>query len=691
MVVLPSKVQSEHLNKTAIVYIRQSTITQVRFNQESTERQYALKDKALSLGWSQEQIQVIDEDLGISGSGRSRRKGFDQLVARVSLGEVGAIFGLEISRLARSSADLLRLLELCGLFNTIVVDEDGIYDLGDFNDRLILGFKGTMSEAELHFLKIRMLGGKKNKAKKGELRFPLPVGYIYDADGQTVMDPDEEVQMAVRNVFKCFKASGSAYGVVRYFAQNSLRFPKRAYGGAWAGKLVWGLLAHSRVLGILYNPCYAGAYVYGRYRDQKQVNPEGLFVHHTIRLPKEQWEVFIPDHHPGYISWKMYEVNHKQLQNNRTNLERSGPAREGIALLQGLLLCGKCGRRMTVRYTGNGGIVPVYECKGRWEYGQKATCTIVPAPAIDKAVSTRLMEIMQPAELELAIEVMDKLLKEADDLDKGWKLSIERAQYEAERAQHQYQLVEPENRLVARSLESGWNEKLVELSRIKKEYKQYRLRQSWRPAEQDKSMILALAKELPRIWDAPTTTAKEKKRILRVVIEDVTVFAEARQPDVRLGLRWRNNCSEQIHTTKPLPGAIARKHTKKTVELVQKLSTTMTDEQIAAHLNESGLSTPEGRVFTVDSIKWIRYSHNIQGLYTQCKGLPVKEVAEKFNVTPGVVYYWIERGIVDAKKVAPGWPWDIQMDEHKEAELLKRVSKSKHLSKFKNSLERCAV
>lgn len=677
----PTKVTPEHLNRIAIVYIRQSTLTQVRYNQESTERQYALQGKALSLGWTQEQIQVIDEDLGISGSGRSLRQGFQQLVAQVSLGEVGAVFGLEISRLARSSADLLRLLELCGLFNTIVVDEDGIYDLCDFNDRLILGFKGTMSEAELHFLRARMLGGKKNKAKKGELRFPLPVGYTYDIDNQIVPDPDEEVQVAVRNIFQTFQASGSAYGVVQFFAQNSLRFPKRAYGGTWAGKLIWGTLTHSRVLGILYNPSYAGAYVYGRYRDQKKVDQQGLFIHHTVRLPKDQWEVLIPDHHPGYITWENYEENLKKLQNNRTNLERSGPAREGAALLQGLVLCGKCGRRMSVRYTGNGGIAPQYECKGRWEYGTRATCTTVPAMIIDKAISTRLMQAIQPAELDLSIQVMDRLLKDDDNVDKGWKLSLERAKYEAERAECQYQQVEPENRLVARNLESRWNDKLKELARIQDEYSEYSSRQSWRPTEQDKSQILALSKELPRIWNAATTTAKDRKRILRMLIEDVTIFAEAKHPDIRLGLRWRNQSHEEIYALKPLPNAMVRKHTPQTVNLIRKLSVTMTDSQIAEHFNESNLHTPEGKLFTVDSIKWIRYSHNIQGISKYRKGLSVKEVANRFNVEPGVVYYWINHSILDAKKVAPGWPWDIYLDEQKESELRERVQKSGHLAK----------
>lgn len=680
MTTIPSKVHPEHLKRTAIVYIRQSTIAQVRFHRESTERQYALRERALTLGWAPEQIQVIDEDLGISGSGRSQRLGFQNLVAQVSLGEVGAIFGLEISRLARSSADLLRLLELCGLFNTIVVDEDGIYDMRDFNDRLILGFKGTMSEAELHFLRARLIGGKKNKAKKGELRFPLPVGYVYDTNGQTVLDPDEEVQTAVHNVFHAFRTTGSAYGVVQFFAQNGLRFPKRAYGGAWAGKLVWATLNHSRVLGILYNPAYAGAYVYGRYRDQKRVNPQGLFIHHTVLLPREEWEVFIPEHHPGYVTWEEYERNLKQLHSNRTNLEKSGAAREGTALLQGLVICGKCGRRMSVRYTSNGGIHPHYECKGRWEHGHRATCTTVPALKIDQAISERLLQAMQPAELELALQVMDKLLHEEDDVDKGWKLSLERARYEVDRAERQYQQVEPENRLVARNLEVRWNEKLAELAQLQEQYTQYVDRRSWRPTEHDKTEILSLAKELPRIWSKPSTTPKDRKRILRLLIEDVTIVAEARNPNIRLGLRWRNQHCEELWVRKPLPPHIAKKHSPETVELVRKLAETMIDRQIVEYLNESGIRTSGGRMFTLDSIKWIRYVHRIPGYTSQRRGLSVKQVAERFKVTPGVVYYWLNRGILTGTKVAPGCPWDIQLDDRKEVELRKRVQESSHLN-----------
>jgi DNA invertase Pin-like site-specific DNA recombinase len=655
---------------------------QVMFNRESTERQYALVEKAESLGWAQEQIQVIDEDLGISGSGRSQRQGFQNLVAKVSLGEVGAIFGLEVSRLARSSAQLLRLLELCGLFNTIVADDDGIYDLTDFNDRLILGFKGTMSECELHYLRLRMLGGKKNKAEKGELRFPLPVGYVYAADNQVIIDPDEGVQAAVHNIFAAFKAGGSAYSVVRYFTKNGLQFPKRAYGGAWAGKLVWGKLTHSRVLGIIYNPSYAGMYVYGRYQDRKTITPDGIFIHHITRLPQELWPICIPDHHPAYITKETYEANMKQLRANLTNAEVSGAAREGAALLQGIIVCGKCGKPMSVRYTSNGGIVPKYECKARWEHGNnKSVCTSVPAKPVDNAIAQRVINAVQPANLELATQVMNRLLEQNDTADKSWKLTLERAEYDVARTERQYQQVEPENRLVARSLETQWNERLAALDKLRKEYDGYKSTRNWVPTEKDKNEILALANELPQIWNDSNTTAKDRKRILRTVIEDVTVFAEPRQADIRIGLRWRSHCYEEIKASKPIPSGTARKHTPQTVEQVRTLSNVMNDVQIAEHFNTSGYKTPEGKEFTASSIRWILYSHNITPFAPKRDGLSVKEIAEKFDVGTSTVYYWIDHGIVNARKTGPNHSWDIALDDQKYDELSAWVRNSGHLAK----------
>lgn len=596
---IPSKIRAEHLNREALVYVRQSTMAQVRFNQESTQRQYALQERALSLGWAEEHIRIIDGDLGISGSGRSKRPGFAQLVTSVSLGEVGAVFGLEISRLARSSADLMKLLELCGLFGTLVIDEDGIYDMSDFNDRLLIGLKGTMGEAELHFLRARMIGGKENAASRGELRFPLPVGYIYDPDGRTIMDPNEEIRHAVATLFKAFRITGSAYGVVRYFAENNLSFPKRAYGGAWDGKITWGTLTHSRVLAVIHNPSYAGAYVYGRYRDNKTVDADGHFEHHPVRLPdKNDWKVFLPGHHPAYITWEEFEENQNRLGSNRTNTERCGPARDGAALLAGILVCGKCGRRMSVRYTGTGGIRPLYECVGRWEHGNKATCSSVPAETLDHAVSEKILSIMKPSELEISLKVMRSIHDTNRLSEKQWLLAIERAQYEADRAERQFMLADPENRLVVRSLESNWNQKLKELEKAKQDHAIYASKKAWVPSKKEEQDILDLAQKIPEIWNAPTSTPKEKKRIIRILIDDITVLAEKRCSDFSIGIRFRSGKCEQLSLKKNLPYGDRRKHTDNTISKIRELAATMDDHEIADQLNQDGLTTAEGKAFT---------------------------------------------------------------------------------------------
>ena len=662
---IPSKIRAEHLNREALVYVRQSTMAQVRFNQESTQRQYALRERALSLGWAEEHIRIIDGDLGISGSGRSKRPGFSQLVTSVSLGEVGAVFGLEISRLARSSADLMKLLELCGLFGTLVIDEDGIYDMSDFNDRLLIGLKGTMGEAELHFLHARMIGGKENAASRGELRFPLPVGYIYDPDGRTIMDPNEEIQHAVATLFKAFRTTGSAYGVVRYFAENSLSFPKRAYGGAWDGKITWGTLTHSRVLAVIHNPSYAGAYVYGRYRDNKTVDADGHFEHHPVRLPdKNDWKVFLPDHHPAYITWEEFEENQNRLGSNRTNTERCGPAREGAALLTGILICGKCGRRMTVRYTGTGGIRPLYECVGRWEHGNKATCSSVPAETLDHAVSEKILSIMEPSELEISLKVMRSIHDTNRLSEKQWLLSIERAQYEADRAERQFMLADPENRLVVRSLESNWNQKLKELEKAKQDYAIYNSKKAWIPSEKEEQDILDLAQKIPEIWNAPTSTPKEKKRIIRILIDDVTVLAEKRCSDFLIGIRFRSGKCEHLSLKKNLPYGDRRKHTDNTISKIRELAATMDDHEIADQLNQDGLTTPEGRVFTYAGVRWIRYKHSISGPYQRNRmGISVAEAATLLNISTGKVYYGISTGKIPARKQHPGWPWEILIDK----------------------------
>lgn len=566
---IPSKIQAAHLDREALVYVRQSTMAQVRFNQESTQRQYALQERALSLGWPEGHIRVIDGDLGISGSGRSKRPGFAQLVTSVSLGEVGAVFGLEISRLARSSADLMKLLELCSLFNTLVIDEDGIL------------------------------------------------------------------------------------------------FPKRAYGGAWDGKLTWGTLTHSRVLSVIHNPAYTGAYVYGRYRDNKTVNADGHFEHPPVRLPdKEEWRVFIPGHHQAYISWDDFEANQKQLCSNQTNTELCGPAREGAALLPGLLICGKCGRRMTVRYTGNGGIRPLYECVGRWEHGNKATCSSVPAVPLDQAVSDKILSIMKPLELEISLKVMHSINDTDRMSDKQWLLAVERAHYEADRAERQFMLADPENRLVVRSLEANWDQKLKDLEKAKQDYAAYRSKKTWVPSEEEEKDILDLARRIPEIWNAPSSTPVEKKRIIRVLIEDITVLSEKRCPDFSIGIRFRSGRVEHLSLKNPLPCADRRRHTDDTITIIRDLASSMDDYEIADCLNQDGLTTPEGKNFTYAGVRWIRYKHAISGPYQRNRqGISVAEAASLLGISTGKIYYGISAGKIPAKKQHPGWPWEVLIDD----------------------------
>ena len=392
------KVTSAHLERTAICYIRQSSLAQVREHTESTARQYGLAALAARLGWPAARIEVIDCDLGLSGRSATYREGFKELVARVCMGEVGAVFGLEVSRLARSNADLARLLELARLTGTLVIDSDGVYELSDINDRLLLGLKSQMSEAELHWLTSRLNESKRAAARRGELRVPLPVGFVHDEDGAVVIDPDQEVAAAVADVFAAFTATGSAYGVAGAFAGR--RFPRRAYGGAWAGQVRWGRLSHSRAAGILRNPVYAGAYVFGRRRTRQVVHPDGSVHSATTELPRDQWEVLIKDHHAGYLTFEAYLANEAKLAANRTNAG-ARPPREGTALCQGIVFCGACGRSMQVRYQDR---YPRYECShSRADHVATPLCGSVRADTVDQAVALALLAAVEPGQLALAL------------------------------------------------------------------------------------------------------------------------------------------------------------------------------------------------------------------------------------------------------------------------------------------------
>src|SRR5271157_4199585 len=569
------KIQEHHRSKPAYIYLRQSTPGQVLHHRESTERQYALREKARELGWSESLIRTLDQDLGKTGTEMTRREDFKTLVADVSMGQVGAVFALEVSRLARSNLDWQRLLELCALTSTLVIDEDGCYDPADFNDGLLLGLKGVMASAELHFLRARLQGGKLHKAQKGELRFPLPVGFYYDAESRIILDPDEEVRGAVSLVFRLFRETGSAFAVMQRFAARALRFPKRSYGGAWDGKLIWGRLTHGRVLGLLKNPSYAGRYVFGRYQYRREISPEGKVHHRKQAVAMPDWRVSLQGHHEGYISWEEFLHNQERLEKNRTNGEEmvlTGPAREGLALLQGLLLCGHCGRALTVRYLGNGGIYPSYQCNWlRREGLASRDCMSFRCDRLDAAIAEEVLKALQPAELELALAALEELESRDQTLLRQWQMRLERAEYEAALAERRYQEVDPSQRLVASTLERRWNDALLHLENLKEQAAEFQRQEARVATPEQKAKVLALAKDLPRVWHAPTTQAKDRKRMLRLLIKDITVEKPPHPKQLLAHIRWQGGACTSLSVQLPPNMADRLRYPAALVERVREL------------------------------------------------------------------------------------------------------------------------
>src|SRR6266567_3488339 len=437
----PSKIRPAHLERQAFIYVRQSTLFQVREHTASTARQYDLAQRARDLGWPREHLIIIDQDQGHSGASTAGREGFQALIAEVGLGRAGAVLCLEASRLARCCSDWYRLLELCALADTLVIDEEGVDDPNQYNDRLLLGFKGTMSEAELHWLRQRLLGGKLEKAQHGQLRFRLPTGLVYDPAGHVVLDPDEQVQQAVRLVFALFDQSSSALAVVRHFAAHHLLFPTRGWGGIRDGELVWSPLRLGRVLALLHNPAYAGAYVYGRTQTRTQTLPGEAprLKGRTRQVGSEDWRVVRHDAHPGYLSWEQFRRNQERLADNRTFRpeERRGAVREGAALLQGIVLCGRCGRRMAVRYLADG-TRPCYDCTEVHTQLAGSTCQSIRGDGVDAAVARSFLEAVQPAELAVALAALDDLEARARQIDRQWQLRLEQARYEADLARRRF-------------------------------------------------------------------------------------------------------------------------------------------------------------------------------------------------------------------------------------------------------------
>ncbi|MBW1669496.1 MAG: recombinase family protein [Deltaproteobacteria bacterium] len=585
--ILQQKVSVDQLKRKAYLYVRQSSLRQLMDNQESTKRQYALKQRAVALGWSPEMIEVIDEDLGRSGAW-SGRSGFQRLVGEVGMGHAGIVLSLEVSRLARNCSDWHRLLEICAVADTLILDEEGIYNPSLFNDRLLLGLKGTMSEAELHVIRARLIGGMLNKASRGELKLRLPVGFVYDLKGRVVLDPDMQIQESIRHLFSTFRQVGTVFRTVRTFRDEGIKFPNRMHHGPSKGDVVWTSLKVSRVNHILHNPRYTGAYVYGR-KTQKRRDAEGRPI--VRDLPRAEWHALIKDAHEGYISWEEYEENQKRLKANSISWrgsERSVP-REGSALLQGLVVCGICGKRMSVRYRKTRGrLRPEYACKGCGDNLAEPRCQSMPGDGIDEAVGSLLVETMNPLALDVALAVQEELNRRTDEADRIRQKQVERARYEVELARRRYLRVDPDNRLVADALEADWNENLRALAKAEAQYK--RLREKDRKAldEGMQEKIRELAADFPRLWNDPATPQRERKRIAHLLVEDVTLVKG--KEDITVHVRFKGGAAETLRISRPLKSWEEWTTDAKVVAEIDRLLDHHTNSQVASILNQSGFT-----------------------------------------------------------------------------------------------------
>jgi DNA invertase Pin-like site-specific DNA recombinase len=640
------KVKAAHLKRNAYLYIRQSTLRQVFENSESTKRQYALRQQAVALGWPEDRIIVIDSDLGQSGASAADREGFQRLVTEVSLGRAGIVLGLEVSRLARNSTDWHRLLEICALTAALILDEDGVYDPAHFNDRLLLGLKGTMSEAELHVLRARLQGGILNKARRGELLLRPPVGLVYNSEGRLVLDPDKQVQQSCRLLFETFGRTGSAMATVKVFRNQGLLFPRRVHGGPHKGDLVWAALGHSQVLRILHNPRYAGAFVYGRSHTRKTV--DGGFT--IVQVPRDQWKTLIPGAHAGYLSWEDYEQNQKRLHENAQAIggdRRKSPAREGPALLQGLILCGRCGERMTVRYhVRHGRLWPEYMCqRERIEHAQPL-CQRVPGGGIDEAIGELLVEAVSPVALEVALTVQQELQSRLEEADRLRQKQVERAQYEADLARRRYMRVDPDNRLVADSLEAEWNNKLRTLSETQQERERQREQDRKILSDQQRVAILALATNFPRLWRDPNTPDRERKRMVRLLLEDVTLV---RGEDITLHIRFRGGATKTLTVPVPLNAWQQRATNPAVVKEIDRLLDHRTYAQIAATLNGRGMHSGEGKPFTSRIVARIQRSYGLTPRYDRLRKagmLTGEEMAAALGISQQWVKIWKRHGLI---------------------------------------------
>ena len=646
------KVQPHHLERAAYLYVRQSSMKQVIENVESTKRQYALRARATALGWSEDRVIVIDSDQGESGASAAWREGFQRLVSEVGMGQAGIVMGLEVSRLARNNADWHRLLEICALADTLILDEDGVYDPANFNDRLLLGLKGTMSEAELHVLKARLRGGILNKVRRGEYRCVLPTGLVYDGAGNVALDPDSQIRETIAYFFDTFLRVGSACQTVKVFRAEGLRFPSRLRN---RDVVVFRPLTASTAIRTLHNPRYAGAYAYGRRRYRRAAN--GTKVQKARSC--NDWLACIPNAHPGYIDWDRFQMNLKLLETNARGYElaRASPPREGAALLQGRAVCGRCGQHMRVRYAARRGRLEAwYVCDRAHGKSAAPDCQSIAGPSIDAAVGALVVEQMTPAAVDLAFEIRAEIESRQEEADQLRHRAVERARVDADLAQRRFMLVDPGNRLVADTLESEWNDKLRTLARAQEDRERERQDDERLLGDAVREKLVAMISDFKQLWADPDTPNRERKRMLDHIIEDATLIKLPAEGTTKVHVRFKGGRTQTVAALNPKSSAQRVKTQPAVVELVDKLLDEHTYPEIADLLNEDGIrpggaARPghAGAQFTPLRVAYLAHAYDLRSRYDRLRdrGLLTKaEAAARLNIHQDTLVRWAVNGLI---------------------------------------------
>jgi DNA invertase Pin-like site-specific DNA recombinase len=674
LLVSGEKITASHRARDAYVYVRQSTLVQVRGNTESLARQYDLRQRAVMLGWPAHQVVVVDEDLGRSGASAAGRSGFSELVADVGLGKAGIVLALECSRLARSNADWYQLLDLCALTDTLIADADGIYQPGSYNDRLVLGLKGTMSEAELHLIRSRLTEGLRHKAARGQLRQGLPVGLDYDENDRVVLTCDEAVAEAIATVYRRFDELGSARQVLLSLREDGLLLPRRRTGSR---RITWAPATYPAIHDFLSNPAYAGAFVFGRTRAWKRVDSSGKVISGVRELPRDQWAVLIPDHHPGFITWEKYEANTARLRANwRPPRGHGGGApREGRALLQGLLRCGKCGRIMQTGYSGAAGNSPRYVCaRARQLYAAERACQSIGGIRLEQTVLAELFTVLEPVSLEATA----KALAEADDHHQrrlaAFELAVERARYEAGRARRQYDTVEPENRLVARTLERAWEDKLAAARQAENDLRAQQARRPVPLTSSELAWITTAGADIKAVFAAPTTTIPERKQLLRAVITEIVLTTNTQDRIARLRIIWQGGASTELTMTMTKSGGRPSRLTSEdTIDLIRRLAACYDDHTIAAVLAKQRRRTATGLPWTRARVAILRAQYHIPVYQRPPENVTpgsddavvvtITQAERMLGVSKVTLYRWLRDGFITGEQLTPGAPWQIRIDQ----------------------------